>query len=154
MHEAFRYLSATPAKDTQVMAATPQGAPLVITRVVGKGRIVTCLVPWYEAGHTPLAKLALRLFDEIIRPVQPVRVEGLPVEWLSTSGDGEKTVLVANHDANPWCGAVRLPLDNDFGKCTELVTGSETGYRRDEDGWVACALEVPAYDVRVLRWTR
>mgnify|MGYP006286497881 CR=1 FL=1 len=155
VHEAFRYVPAEPMEGAEVLAEAPGGMPLAIAYPLGKGRVYTCLVPWYESGHTPLSGVALRLFDEAFGAVQPVTVEGLPVEWCSAKGDGHRTVVVANHDLAPWSGRVTVrALDATLDTCVDIVTGRPAAFTRDASGAATVALEIPAYDVRVLRWQR
>ncbi len=153
VHEAFRYVPAVPADETEVLAEAPAGAPLAVVRSLGRGRVYTCLVPWYESGHKPLSGVALRLFDEVFGAVQPVTVQGLPVEWCSARGAGQRTVVVANHDLAPWSGRVTVrALDATLNTCVDIVTGTPVEFTRGPDGAATAALAVPAYDVRVLRW--
>ena len=153
--EAFRYCPVTdPAPETEVLAATPAGAPLALRHPVGNGAFVTCLVPWYEAAGTPLCRMALRLFDEVLGAVQPVRVAGLPVQWLSTTGNGHRTLLVTNNDGTEWAGTVTVRgVDAALAQCRDIITGEKVAFeRRDADAEVT--LTVPAYGARVVRWEK
>jgi len=92
---------------------------------LGQGRICSVLLPWFGSGESPLAKLSLCLADDVIRPVQPVLVDGLPVEWLSTRSNDHCSVVVANHDGQPWRGTVTVQnVPADFLQCRELLTGT------------------------------
>jgi hypothetical protein len=86
--------------------------------------------------------------------VQPVLVDGLPVEWLSTRDANHRTVVIANHDGQPWRGTVTLrAVPADFREGRELLTGrSVKSHRKAADR--SCAVEVPPYDVRVIRYNR
>lgn len=152
--EAFRYCPVAGTDDNvEVLAATPSGDPLVLRRRVGTGAVVTVLVPWYEAGHAPLCGLARRAFDEVFGGVQPVRVKGLPVQWLSTTGAGHRTVLVSNNDGAPWTGEVVVSnVAPALEKCRELTTGAEAPFSRNGET-ASAAVSVAPYGVAVLRWT-
>ena len=83
--EEFRYCPAIWDKNTSptvnVLAATRSGKPFIISHIIGKGKVYTCLVPWFEAGNKPLADIALRLLDHVIKPLQPVIIDGPPLAW-------------------------------------------------------------------------
>lgn len=150
--EPFRYLPARPGPGVEVLARTPGGDPLVIRHRLGRGLVYVSLLPWFSSGDSPWAKLCLRLADEIIRPVQPVLVDGLPVEWLSTHGPDHRTVVIANHDGQPWRGTVTLrDVPFRLTACVELLTGKAVTSHRKANGQ-SCIVEVPPYDVRVIRY--
>ena len=151
--EAFRYCPVAETKDgVEVLAATPAGDPLVLRRRVGTGAVVTVLVPWYEAGHAPLCGLARRAFDEVFGGVQPVRVKGLPVQWLSTTGPTHRTVLVSNNDGAPWTGEVIVSgVAPALAKCRELTAGTEVPFTRNGET-ASATVSVAPYSVAGLRW--
>lgn len=152
--QAFRFLPATPAEGTAVIASTPHGDPVVTKHPLGEGAVYTSLIPWFEAGHQPLSDVALRLFDEVIAPVQPVAVDGLPAEWLSTTGDTHRTVVIANHHDHPWEGTVHVKdVAPALETCTELRSGEAVEFTRSGEG-ATVALQVAAHDIKVLRWTK
>jgi hypothetical protein len=153
VHEAFHYLSARVKEDTGVLAQTPGGDPLVVSHTLGKGKVYSCTVPWYESAHQSLCGAALCLLDETIGQVQPVSVEGLPVEWLSTRGEKQRTVLVANHSGEKWEGSIKVNRhDRRLDRCTELLGDEQVDYlSSDEECQVN--LRIPPYDLRILRWT-
>ncbi|HEO70833.1 MAG TPA: hypothetical protein ENN80_06170 [Candidatus Hydrogenedentes bacterium] len=154
VHEAFRYCPAVLEGASDILAQTSSGAPLVACNRVGNGCIYTCLIPWFEAEQSKLARVALKLLDAVITPVQPVYVDGLPVEWVSTCGAGDYTVTLANHDDTEWEGGIRVrDLPPQFDTCRELLTGDAVSFQRASSG-AACRLAVPVYDVRVVRWSR
>ncbi len=154
--EAFRYCPAGPlAQGVEAPVKTPAGDSLVLRNTVGKGAVVTCLIPWFEAGHTPLSRIALRLFDEVFDTVQPVKIEGLPVQWLSTRGDGQRTLLVTNNDGNAWSGTATVrDVDPVLAQCRDIVTGEKLPFERRNDANAVVKLNVPAYGVRVVRWEK
>lgn len=153
--EAFRYCPVgETGPGTEAVASTPSGDPVALRHALGAGRVFTVLIPWFEAGHSSLCGAALRLFDEVIGAVQPVRVDGLPVQWLSTSGAGHRTVLITNNDGAEWSGKVTLRgVDKTLPRCADLLSGDAVPFDLVEGGAVL-STTVPPYGVRVLRWTK
>lgn len=145
------HLLHTPARlcpGAAMLAETPDGIPLVVRNGFGAGRVFTCLVPWFEGGHTDLAALAARLFDHVIQGVQPVSLEGLPAAWVSTTGPNEQTVCIANHGPSSWRGAIRLKKgETAWNSCTELTEG----FLLPPEPRIEA--EVPPWGVRVYRWS-
>ena len=154
VHEPFRFLPAEAPPDSRVaiLARTSGNAPLIARRPLGRGFVYSCLLPWYASEQGPLSGLALRMFDDVIGALQPVKVEGAPVEWLSTSSTEGKTVIVANHDGQPWSGTIRVKhVDARYTHCRELLTDQAVSFRRAGDGTVLEA-QIPPYEVRAFRW--
>jgi len=156
IHEAFRYVPASLSlqSQAQILAATHAGDPLVVRRSIGNGAVYTCLVPWYEAGHTALSQVGLRLFDEVIRSVQPVSIIGRPVEWLSQRGPDHRTVVVANHDESPWNGQVILfRQEEELSVCRDALSGEALHFDR-EDNIAKISLALPGHCAKVIRFTQ
>ncbi len=150
--EAFRYCPAKPVEGTETLASTPSGDPVVVCRKLGKGSVCTVLVPWYEAGHTPLARVSLFLLDEVIGAVQPVKVEGTPVQWLSTRGEGHRTILVSNNDGAEWKGTVTVRnSDKDPAVCKDLISNESVDFTQNGSERML-QLAVPPYGVRIVRF--
>ena len=138
--------------NTELVAYTQTKEPLIVRKALGRGQVYTCMMPWYEAGHTSLSKSTLFLLDTVIDSVQPVKVNGLPVEWLSTRGEQERTVLIANHDSVSWQGTVKIrQLDDSLTECIDLVTGTDVPFRREKTE-AKVILNIPAYDVCAVRF--
>ena len=156
VHEPYRFIPVSGANKSagKVLAQTPDGMPLAVCKQLGSGRIYTCTIPWGESANSAISGVFLRLLDEVIRQVQPVHMDGLPVEWLSTITDSHRTVVVANHHDQPWIGTVHVRnLSAKMNRCTELTTNQRLFYRRQgKDALVK--LNVPAFDVKVLRWSQ
>ncbi len=151
----FLYTPAAPAggASVEIISTEKGGRPLVTKHTLGQGAVYTVLVPWYEAGHHDLAQPALRLMDEIVGAVQPICIDGLPLEWISTRGAGQRTVVAANHGSTPWEGTVRLrALPAEFKTCRELRSGDFAAFERN-DRETLLRVRIPAYDVCVWRWT-
>lgn len=155
VHESFRFVPAS-VRDktgTGVIAATHTGEPLLTRHAVGKGRVYTCLAPWFEGIGRDVTRFAERLFDTVIADHQPVHVEGPPLEWLSAAGPQTRTVVLANHSPADWRGKVTVRgTADEFGTCRELLTSETVPFER-AGARVSLNCAVPAHDVRVLRWT-
>ena len=96
---------------------------------------------------------ARRAFDEVFGGVQPVRIKGLPVQWLSTTGPGHRTVLVSNNDGAPWTGEVVVSnVAPALEKCRELTTGAGVPFSRNGET-ASATVSIAPYGVAVLRWT-
>ena len=150
--EAFRYVPAR-LSGAEALARTPAGDVLVARHELGRGEVFTCLAPWGESGSASLAELSRKLLDQAIAPVQPIVVDGLPVEWMSTTGADHRTVLVANHSGEAWQGSIRVKdLSPRWTTCRELLTETPMTFQRPNRAAVV-SLEVPPYDVRVIRWS-
>ncbi len=158
VHEAFRYCPVqwppADAGSLETLAVAANGAPLVVRRVVGVGSVYTCLLPWFEAGHANLASLALRLLDAVLRPLQPVVVDGPPASWVSARGADSmhRSLAIANHDEHPWRGRVRMRcVDPSLHFRGDIVSGESLDALRDGEDSVV-DLEIAPFSVRVLRW--
>ena len=137
---------------TIILAQTSTGRPLVIRHQLGKGSVYTCTVPWYEGPLGQFAGPALRMIDNIIEPIQPVVIQGLPVEWLSTHGPARRTVLVANHNEQEWKGLVTVRnIPGNTKKCVELLTGKVIRFETTNNQ-ATVKLKIPRFDIRILRW--
>ncbi len=155
-HEAFRFVPVHAADNPNVavLATTSAGDPLVLRHALDKGVVYTCLAPWYEAGHAPLCGVALRLFDEVVGAVQPVRVEGPPAAWLSTAGDTQRTVVISNNDTGTWEGRVTVRnVAETLTGCFDLRQGTAVPFERSQSE-VHLSLSIPPHDVRVIRWVQ
>lgn len=152
VHEAYRYLpcDAKTLDRVEVLARTQTGAPLVVRHNLGKGAVHTVLAPWYEAGHTAFHGVARCLLDSIIEQVQPVLVEGLPCDWVCTTGDRERWVVLANHDGQTWQGKVAVRHGEVvWNTSRELLTGTDVVSASGESA-VEFTLQIPPYDVRII----
>ncbi|MHC4535545.1 MAG: type 1 glutamine amidotransferase family protein [Planctomycetota bacterium] len=151
--ESFHYLPAEPVDASMnILAQTSTGRPLITRHQLGKGSVYSCTVPWYEGPLGQFTGPALRMIDNIIEPIQPVVVQGLPVEWLSTHGPTRKTVLVANHNEQEWKGLVTVRnIPGNTKKCVELLTGKVINFKA-QNNQATVKLKIPRFDIRILRW--
>jgi hypothetical protein len=156
VHEPLLLAEATIVDDTNtsVLARSlPTNAPLVAKRRLGHGTVYTCAVPFFEGGGRDLSQLALRLLDNVIGEKQPVVVNGLPLEWTSTTRpDGGKIIALSNHAEGPsWTGslAVRMPSDCRVQSCRELRQNTTCTAHRD-GGLVRVSLTIAPFDVAVI----
>jgi len=156
--EAFRYcpaiLDETNGLSVEVLAKTRSGEPLVLAHCIGKGMVYTCLLPWFEAGNTPMATLGLRLLDEVIKPLQPVLVEGPPVAWASSHSDTAHYVAIANHDDAEWTGRITVRnVDETYDSCQDIVCGKPVAYHREAANALV-KLTIAPYGTSVLQWKK
>ena len=142
-----------PQNTSVVAESLPSHAPLVILRRVGQGRVYTCAVPYFEGSSRGLSQLALKLFDSIIVPLQPVRITGLPLEWGSSSlPDGGKIVTLSNHAEKSWTGAIDVKLSSNAAiTCQELRRNQSCLSRAQRDGSVRTMQDIAAFDTIVIR---
>ncbi len=144
MHETFRYLPAKLHPPTKCMAETHCGQPLVVCHPIGQGEVWTTNVPWFEGVHTDHHGLSVRLWDHVISQVQPVDVEGLPVEWVSAVVDDATHVLVVNHDPTPWHGNVKVKAN--ISTATNVLNNQPLNVDEKQ-----IALTIPAYDLIIVK---
>ena len=151
VHESFRYCPARtePDANVRVLAQVPNGNPVIACHFLGEGRVYTCMAPWFEGGAA-MAGPAARMFDEVIKPLLPVRIEGLPVHWASSRSDDEYFIALSNCSDTEWKGRVCVPSGSiPTATCRELLTG-ESITMQHVGPHAACNVEVPPFDVRVL----
>ena len=80
------HISRAEGSNTSVLAVSlPTHAPMVTKRVIGRGAIYTCAVPWFEGAGSELSAVALRLLDNVIVPLQPVSTCFTSHSYLPTS---------------------------------------------------------------------
>lgn len=155
VHEALLVAASTVVhnSNTSVLAVSlPMRHPMVTRRYIGEGAVYTCAVPWFEGAGRDLSELALRLLDSIILPLQPVTIDGLPLEWTSTTRtDDSKIVALSNHAEGSWHGSVnvRSPTTCRSFACRELRHNTSCVAEPHSDG-IQVKLEIPAFDIVVL----
>jgi hypothetical protein len=157
VHEAYRFVPCRvlDSSRTNTWVQAPSGAPLVTQHRLGSGSVTTCLVPWFAGEGVDLCGPARWVFNEVVGAVQPLQVDGLPVEWVSCHGATHRSVLVVNHGSDPWTGRLRVrDVSEDLSCCRERVSGRSMEFRRDTSGAVDVDVSVPAGDVAVLQWSR
>lgn len=152
--EAFLYVPTTlnSSSNVSTIACSSSDDPLVVKARYGQGYVVTCLLPWLESEHRPLSGVALRSLDELIHPIQPVVVEGLPVQFVCTQDAGGITVCIANHADVSWSGKVRVRCGHDLDRCVELRSGRDLAIVHN-GGLPEVHVTINRYDVAVLRWS-
>ena len=140
---------------SEVLAENSQnGAPLIVRNTFGKGVVVTCLSPWFASEKSPLADFALRALDTVIDAVQPITIEGLPVQWCSTQSKDTRTVTIANHSGETWEGTIHISnLDSNLNHCEEMRSQTPLKSKRSQQN-TQVTIQIPAYDVAVVRWSK
>jgi hypothetical protein len=84
------------------------------------------------------------MWDHVISQVQPVHVEGLPVQWVSAVVDDAMHVLVVNHDPTPWQGCVTV--NRDLSTATSLLDDQPLKIENNH-----ISLNIPAYDLAIIK---
>ncbi len=154
-HEPYLYFPAViNARDqAEVVTRTHNHAPLIVRNTVGEGTVYTCLSPWYASERAPLSDFALSMLDTVMASVQPITVEGIPVQWCSTRSDNTRTVAIANHSGETWQGTVCIKdLSPDLRVCREMRSQKSQVFAV-KNGITRLDLSIPAYDVAVVRWS-
>lgn len=152
VREAFQHV---PVKSctARVLARAANGAPLLLEQPHGAGRFVTCLVPWFEGSGSDLCGVAVAAFDHVLAAVQPVHIEGLPIQWISTRRPGAHTVVLSNNDDREWTGRVTARVvEPSLRSCRELLAERELETARTGES-SSVALAVPPFGVAVIEWT-
>lgn len=160
----FRYHALTPGKD-RVLAATPDGAPLILLQKQGKGQVILVGIPLglgIDERPVPLLGLLLRHLTE---GLTPVRVTG-EVEWVvNRLDDGSLLVALFNnrgilkpqHGVLPtdYREAQTVTLHVPFGveKSAEWLTETPMTWKEDNGG-ATLTLTLPAGAVRFIAVTR
>jgi hypothetical protein len=155
-NEAFRYCPVTleygGESAVEVLAMTRSGEPLVLSHQKEKGTVYTCLLPWFEAGNTALATVALCLLDDVVKPLQPVSVSGPPVAWTSSRSEDACHVVIANHDDAAWAGTITVKdIPESFVACRNLVSDESVEFIRNGSS-VTATLAIEPYGTSVLQW--
>lgn len=151
VNEPFQYVPVTRLQADLVLESS-NGAPLVITKKQGRGKVITCLIPWFEGTPCALNGIALEMLDQVISAVQPVQIDGLPIEWLSTVAENQYCVLLSNNSDQDWEGTVTARRVNaSFQKCTELRSGQSLKTHNTENG-AQVRLKLAPFDVGVVAW--
>jgi len=111
------------------------------------------MIPWFEGAMNDLSNASLQMFDRVISEVQPVRIEGLPVEYLCTTTDNSYNVVLSNNNEQPWKGRIiARPVSPDLKKCKELLTNQPLKPVRKKNRETEVDIVVPPYEVRVISW--
>lgn len=154
VNESFRFFRAS-LKDSKALATTSGGNPLIIEKQYGKGKLITCMIPWFEGAPLDLSNAALLLFDKVFSEIQPVKIEGLPIEFLSTKGNNSYNVVLSNNSEHLWKGKITVrQVAAELSKCTELITRQALKSIRKMNGETKVDLTIPPYEVRVISWSK
>jgi hypothetical protein len=153
VNEPFRYLPVT-VRDATVLAKASNGAPLVLEKNYGKGKFITCLIPYFEGYYSSISKVANELFNRVVSEVQPVNVEGIPVEFLSTKSKDHYNVILSNNNDQEWYGKIILKtLDIKFKTCHELLMEKKISFEKTKSGGAEATVLVPPYEVCIFSWS-
>ncbi len=148
------------SSSAQALAHSGDSIPLLFENTLGKGKVYTCLAPWFEGHGTDMSLLAQRLFDHVLAPVSPVKVTpagGIPapgpLQWLTTTSGDFRTVVIANHQkTRVWADISIDSAASSFKNCTELLTGQIISLKKSAD-LTRMAVQIPGWDLVILRLT-
>ncbi len=153
-HEPFRYIRAR-LTDGKARAVTLGDWPILIEKSHGKGKLISCMIPWFEGIHAGLSGAVWQLLDRVMAQVQPAVVNGPPIAYLTTKSAEAVNVVLSNNSDRLWQGAVALhAAESDMVHCQELLTREKISFTRNPQGAVVADMKVPPYEVRVLSWSR
>ena len=142
-------------KDAKSLATTSSGHPLIIEKKYGKGKLISFMVPWFEGVTQDISNAALQLFDKMISDIQPVKIEGLPVEFLTTKSDQFFNVIISNNSDQVWKGKIMArSVSSQFLKCKELITSKKLNFVRKKDGVSEVEVIVPPFEISVISWSK
>ena len=143
----YGYRSLTPAKDAQILARFDDGAPAVVERSVGRGRVLvwasTLDLFWNDL---PLKPVYLPFVHQVVRHLADYRERATwatvgQVIDLSQEGDAERARVALTPSGE------RLPLEGETGRVLEL---SEQGfYEVREQGRPSALVTVAASNVEL-----
>jgi len=154
INEPFRYLQAKLTTGRQLVA-TPDGHPLFVEKKYGKGRLISCMIPWFEGAANPLCNSAIQVFNKVISAAQPVKIDGLPIEFLSTKSASSCNVVLSNNSDQVWSGRIHASsVEKDFKTCNELIANQRLTSIISPDGTVYVQLDIPPYEIRVVSWSK
>ncbi|GAI29700.1 unnamed protein product, partial [marine sediment metagenome] len=92
-----------------VLASAPDGSPLVLANHVGKGE-VWLTTPSYLIGQSELLTLGRRVFEQFLRPFDPVRIDGPPLAHIvNRRSNGDLLITLGNESSEQWIGGVFVP---------------------------------------------
>ena len=155
IHEPYLYFPSELSGQgrAEVLISNHNHAPLIVRNRLGSGEVYTCLSPWYASERAPLGDFALAMLDRVMYTVQPITIEGIPVQWCSTRSANARTVAIANHSGESWQGTVQVrDLSPDFQHCRELRSQRPLNFQA-KDRVTRLDLSIPAYDVAVIQWS-
>jgi hypothetical protein len=151
----FRYRKITPRPGVKVLAATPEGAPLLTVNEIGRGRVVFVAIPDLLGLDERLTPLAAQALKHLCAEATPVRVGG-DIEWLvNRTARGWLVTLINNHGVyKPQQGLatvkreesaeVTLALRSGTLDSARELTGGQRLALTQTDGTLQTRLNIPA----------
>ena len=157
--EHFRYVPATLSEgNVSVMAyipgSTQSNRPLILKHALGNGTVYTSLIP-YCVGPAPsrISSVCAKLLDDVIGDdFQQIFIDRRSLQFVSSSTDVNRNVLLSNNDENEWKGHVLVKnVPSDFSVCTELLNGKPLPFERLKTD--VETVNIASYDVAIVRCT-
>ena len=108
IYELVKPVSAKVIADTQPLwSQAGEHFPIITENRIGKGRVILT-TPYFllHPIRRNLLQIGRDLYNHIIEPLLPVRIEGKPIQYMiNETGDGLLVTLI-NNDAGEWKGTV------------------------------------------------
>lgn len=143
INEPFRYTPATVKSGINVLATAHDSSPILFEKRYGKGRLISCMTPWFEGGESNLSGIAEYIFDKEISPLSPIKVVGAPIEYIITKGDGCINVVLSNSSDVEWAGSIKPKFR--YHTATEMF--SKSNIKVEKSG----AIKIPPFDIVVIQ---
>jgi hypothetical protein len=143
----FRYRSVTPGT-ARVIAAAPDGAPLITLNAVGSGQVVLTTPDYLQTtARDRLLEVGVRFFDELHRAHAPALVSGPGAQYFFATARGRLITTIINNKDAAWSGTITAPVSG-VSAVREYVADTAVACTR-AGARVTVTGRVPAYDVRV-----
>lgn len=153
-NEPFRYFRSN-LKKAKALAVTSNGSPLLIEKIYGKGRLISSMIPWFEGAPLDISNAAVHLFDKVFFDIQPAKIKGLPVEFLSTKNANHFNVVVSNNSDQVWKGKIiTSSVSPEFKKCRELISDKKLTYLIKKNGSYEVDINIPPFEISIISWSK
>ncbi|MUL46256.1 MULTISPECIES: hypothetical protein [unclassified Mycolicibacterium] len=149
--KTFGYSRITPGKDTDVVAATADGDPLIIRRKIGAGSVYLTAAMLDDTGQGGLLAAYQRLLDELYNSVATVTVDGPPLQYLVSTVGTSTVVTLINTDLGgaEWHGRLRFRNNAKSASASEWTMDTPVPSSVAAGGEVVVDATVPPFGVHV-----
>jgi hypothetical protein len=147
---SFGYTVAKPTS-ASVLAAAPNGAPLITRNAYGTGTVYTSTPDYLlDANSSALLGVGQKLLDLLAGSVAKVSVQGPALQYLVNTSGSRTIVTLINTDLSgaAWTGTLSFPAPAPGYTMTEWTSDHPVA-SSVANGKLAVAASVPGYNVRV-----